>query len=797
MLSLAVATVLAGLAAVPSVRAEEPARREIVIVRYGDAAKIPQLAERFSHMRVDRKKGVIVVDASADDIAWMRSLDMRVDVDKVATEQLDRIQSGVSLKSIPNFSCYRTVEETQASLDAMVTTFPTLASKIDIGDSWEKVSPAGNAGYDLNVLKLTNSANTAPKPKFFIMTAIHAREYTTAELNTRFAEWLLNGYGKDADATWLLDNNEFHLLLHTNPDGRKYAEAGQMWRKNTNTAYCGATSSSRGADLNRNYPFHWGGAGASTDQCSETYRGPTPGSEPETQAVTNYIQTIFPDNRPDDTTTAAPDTTQGLFFDIHSFSQLVLWPWGDVTAVAPNGPAMEILGRRLAYFNNYDPQQSVGLYPTTGATDDHAYGTLGVPAYTIELGTAFFENCNSFDNTTLPINLKALQYAARTLQAPYKLPYGPDVTQLTATPDLAVAGDVVQIRATLDDAAFNRTPQPQAGAPPVPTTQNVTGGTVYVDILPWANGATGQAMSAVDGGFNSGTEQASLALSTAGMASGKHLVYVQGTDTAGSKGPPRAAFVEVVQANEIATLHGSVRNAQNQQPLAATLEIGTTTFNADANGAYSRRLRAGMVDIAVSAPGFMTERVSDVNLAGGADVTRDFQLSPACVVFQDNAEGTNPGWTAQSPWGVANNVSGNATKVWTDSPAGNYADDLNISLTSPVINLTNYEDVTLRFDQKCSTESGWDFGNVEYALDGNSANPTWNLLQQCSGNTSWQNVAISLPQATNQAALRLRFRLTTDGNTTQEGWSIDNVRVEAGGIACRGNPDVLFRNGFE
>ncbi len=58
------------------------------------------------------------------------------------------------------------------------------------------------------------------------MSAVHAREYATAELNTRFAEYLIDNYGTNADATWLLDHHEFHFLLQSNPDGRKQAETG-------------------------------------------------------------------------------------------------------------------------------------------------------------------------------------------------------------------------------------------------------------------------------------------------------------------------------------------------------------------------------------------------------------------------------------------------------------------------------------------------------------------------------------------------------------------------------------------
>ena len=156
-----------------------------------------------------------------------------------------------------------------------MTDFPNLASWIDVGDSWEKTTTGGSAGYDMQVLRLTNAdvpgtppAGFTGKPRLFVTSAIHAREYTTAELMTRFAEYLVTNHGVDADATWLLDEHEIHLMLQTNPDGRKQAETGLSWRKNTNENYCCPTSTSRGADLNRNFEFQWGCCGGSSgDRC--------------------------------------------------------------------------------------------------------------------------------------------------------------------------------------------------------------------------------------------------------------------------------------------------------------------------------------------------------------------------------------------------------------------------------------------------------------------------------------------------------------------------------------------------
>lgn len=157
-----------------------------------------------------------------------------------------------AITTIPGYACYRTVEETYSSLAALAAANSQLATWTDIGDSWEKVTPSGAAGYDMYALKLTNSAMPGPKPKFLLIAAIHAREYATAELATRFAEELVAKYNVDPDVTWLLDYFEIHIIPQVNPDGRKKAETGLLWRKNTDNNDGCNTSSSWGTDLNRN-----------------------------------------------------------------------------------------------------------------------------------------------------------------------------------------------------------------------------------------------------------------------------------------------------------------------------------------------------------------------------------------------------------------------------------------------------------------------------------------------------------------------------------------------------------------
>ena len=450
----------------------------------------------------------------------------------------------VGVQAIPGFSCYPTVEETFSTAQGYVASHPTLATFTAVGNSWQKTQ--GQGGYDMNVLKLTNSAVAGPKPILFITAAIHAREYTTSPVALAFADWLVTGHGTDPDATWILDHHEVHLLLQSNPDGRKLAEAGALWRKNTNTAYCRSNADSRGADLNRNFTFDWnstGGAGSSGNQCDETYRGPSPGSEPETQAIETYIRGIWPDRRGPSPADAAPADTSGIHIDIHSYSQLVLWPWGDTATPTGNATALQTLGRRLAFYNGYLPMQSIGLYPTDGTSDGPSYGELGVASFTIEQGNTFFEKCQVYTRSTKPKNLAALVYAAKVVRAPYQLPAGPDATAVSLGGGRrgVAAGTPVSLSAAITDTQFNNS----NGTQP---TQAVMAAEAYVDVPPWTAGAVPIPLAAADGNFDSPTEQVGGTLSTTGLAPGKHLVVVRGKAASGQFGPVSAGFLTIRSA---------------------------------------------------------------------------------------------------------------------------------------------------------------------------------------------------------------------------------------------------------
>ena len=515
----------------------------VVRAYFSDPEMVANLAERIEPWEVNQELGYVVLHADAAEVLWLEALGLRVEVDDQLTAQSSRAFSPLpgQTSGIPGYPCYRTLTETYATMVSLAAEFPLLVNVIDIGDSWEKTDSASQTGYDLLVLKLTNVQTNQAKPKLFMMASMHPRELAPAELATRFAEYLATNYGMDADITWLLDYTEIHLLLQANPDGRLKAESGLSWRKNTNNNYCTDTNS-RGADLNRNFPFQWGCCGGSSSiVCDELYRGPSPSSEPETQAIQTYLQTLYTDFREESLDTAAPITTTGILLDLHSHGELVLWPWGFTPSPAPNHAALETLGRKLAFFNGYTPQQAMQLYPTDGSTIDFAYGELGIAAYTFELGSTFFQDCSDFESAIVPENLPAFVYSAKTTSAPYLLPYGPDVISITLAQSTTIHVGTIQITATLDDTRYNA----ENGTLPEDT---ISAGELYFDTPPGSAQASPIPVPLLpgDGEFDSAVEVATGALDTHDVSAGKHILYLRGQDSRGNWGPLSAKFIQIL-----------------------------------------------------------------------------------------------------------------------------------------------------------------------------------------------------------------------------------------------------------
>ncbi|MFM7426738.1 MAG: M14 family zinc carboxypeptidase [Elainella sp.] len=463
-------------------------------------------------------------------------------------------------ETIPQFPSYRTVEATYASLQKLASDNPTLAQWVDIGDSYDKVTPGGPAGYDLFALQLGRSSSFA-KPTLFIQAAIHGQDYATTELATRFAEQLVAGYGVNPQATWLLDAVNIRIVPIVNPDGRKLAEQGGLGRKNANptppSGQPAALAANAGVDLDRNYDAQW--SDRNRNPTSPTYPGAAPFSEPETVALRNYLLQSFtarPLAVPGQTQPPSPNA-MGLFLDLQSGGEQILYPFRGQTATTPDYDALRNLGLKLAYptslaGNAYDVRQGSGQELAAGTATDWAYETFGIPAYTLLIGSRPLEESIPFETTIVPGLLPLLSYAASTANLPYQTALGPNVSalSLSSAQGVEIFTTFTTLVATVDTRQFadsNRSSRPGDEGQILPRPLIAAGACYTIDQPSWVPDTRIYNMAVIEGTYDAPVETMVATVDVSGLSLGRHTFFVEGLDNAGNYGPPSAIFFDVLQ----------------------------------------------------------------------------------------------------------------------------------------------------------------------------------------------------------------------------------------------------------
>jgi carboxypeptidase T len=254
---------------------------------------------------------------------------------------------------------------------------------------------------------------SSTKPGFIIMGAHHAREHLSVEIPLMFTKYLLDNR-TDSKVSALLDGRDIWVIPIVNPDGKEYDIATakyRMWRKNRRDNRDGRF----GVDLNRNYGFKWGTGGSSKDTGSDTFMGPAPFSEPETQAVRDFVSSHL---------------NAKVLLTVHTFSELILYPWGhtyDNIGNARDLSVFETMARTMAQWNKYTPQQASDLYIASGDTTDWAYGQHGIFAFTFELspksmwdGGGFYPGQGVIDRV-FNDNLRPMLYMLDVADDPYRV----------------------------------------------------------------------------------------------------------------------------------------------------------------------------------------------------------------------------------------------------------------------------------------------------------------------------------------------------------------------------------------
>ncbi|XP_069443075.1 carboxypeptidase A1 isoform X2 [Ovis canadensis] len=218
-------------------------------------------------------------------------------------EQMFASQSRARSTDSFNYATYHTLDEIYDFMDLLVAEHPQLVSKLQIGSSYE--------GRPIYVLKFSTGGSN--RPAIWIDLGIHSREWITQATGVWFAKKFTEDYGQDPTFTAILDSMDIFLEIVTNPDGFVFTHSqNRLWRKTRSVT----SSLCVGVDANRNWDAGFGKAGASSNPCSETYHGKYANSEVEVKSIVDFVK---------------DHGNFKAFLSIHSYSQLLLYPYGYTT----------------------------------------------------------------------------------------------------------------------------------------------------------------------------------------------------------------------------------------------------------------------------------------------------------------------------------------------------------------------------------------------------------------------------------------------------------------------------------
>ena len=268
---------------------------------------------------------------------------------------------------------YYTFDELVQNLDDLYNEYPQFVKeKISIGTTLE--------GRDIWAIKLSDNPNIDEDETEILYTGLHHAREPMSYMNLfYYMHWLCENYGIEEEATEILNTRELWFIPAINPDGLVFNEeiapnGGGMQRKNRRLT---CPSEPHGIDLNRNYSFQWGldDEGSTGDGCGETYRGSSSFSEPETQAVRDFVESHdFP-----------------IAFNYHSYSNLLIYPFGySYDNDVPEEDLITFIeyGQEMVQYNGYELGTGPELlYPVNGEACDWMYGEHEIFAYTPEIGS--------------------------------------------------------------------------------------------------------------------------------------------------------------------------------------------------------------------------------------------------------------------------------------------------------------------------------------------------------------------------------------------------------------------------
>ncbi|MBI4535630.1 MAG: zinc carboxypeptidase, partial [Ignavibacteriae bacterium] len=281
--------------------------------------------------------------------------------------------NGVSGFEYGSMGGFYTYAEVVRELDSMKLQYPNLITEKDsIG-----VTEQGRTVWAVEISD--NPGQNEPDEAVAYYDALHhAREPMSMAVLMYYMYWLLDNYGTDPEATYLVNNRRMLFVPVVNPDGYVHNQTtnpngGGNWRKNRRNNGGGIY----GVDLNRNYGYQWGydNIGSSPSPSSDTYRGPSAYSEPESRAVRDFTAQHLP----------------SVAFSTHSVAGRYLNPYSYKDTVISYEYYAEFasdFSRNNGYL--YGTVYQMLSYNSNGTTRDYLHHDLNCFSWTPEFGGSGF-----------------------------------------------------------------------------------------------------------------------------------------------------------------------------------------------------------------------------------------------------------------------------------------------------------------------------------------------------------------------------------------------------------------------
>jgi len=377
LLSLLVSLIVLGALIVPAGAGAQG--RQATLEMYTaivSAAEFQDLQTRgFDVTSVETTEGgvrlALVLSTEERNVLRKEGIDLELWRDRQGRTQTQR----AALQQANGFTVWRSFDEPGGIRDEMYELArrnPQLLKLEVLGTTHE--------GREYIALKMTQGAREIPdgtRPAVLYVATHHAREWISTEVARRLLHWYIDRWrANDKAVKQLLKNVELWFVLVHNPDGYQYTfDAERLWRKNLrDNDDNGIITTNDGVDPNRNYDEHWNydNEGSSSLFPSETYRGPAPASEPETQALVSLFDRV----------------PFRFAISYHSFGQLLLYPqgWQTLTPTADDPIYVALTGTDTEpAIPGFNPGVSADLYTTNGEFTDWAHGERGTLSWTPEL----------------------------------------------------------------------------------------------------------------------------------------------------------------------------------------------------------------------------------------------------------------------------------------------------------------------------------------------------------------------------------------------------------------------------